>query len=60
MFQKAASLLPTHHILEFIDMIRDPPEEAYKELCTTLKLDWKIHRRSFSSILAAQQWTSLL
>lgn len=36
-FQTAASLLPAQHIMEFKDMIRDPPEEAYNELFAALK-----------------------
>lgn len=55
-FQTAASLLRAHHIMEFIYMIRDPPKEAYNELCAALKSRLgKSREENFHSILAAQQ-----
>lgn len=36
-FQTAASLLPPHHVMEFIDMIRQPPANAYSKLCEALQ-----------------------
>lgn len=55
-FQTAASLLPAHHVMEFIDMIRDPPDQAYNELCGALKRRLgKSTEENLRSILAAQQ-----
>lgn len=55
-FQTAASLLPAHHVMEFIDMIRDPPKEAYNELCAALKSRLgKSTEENLRSFLAAQQ-----
>ncbi|KAK3894647.1 hypothetical protein Pcinc_001625 [Petrolisthes cinctipes] len=55
-FQTAVSLLPAHHVMEFIDMIRDPSVQAYDELCGALRsLLVKSTEENLRSILAAQQ-----
>ncbi|KAK3881746.1 hypothetical protein Pcinc_013829 [Petrolisthes cinctipes] len=55
-FQTAASLLPAHHVMEFIDMIRDPSVQAYDELCGALRSRLgKSTEENLRSILAAQQ-----
>ncbi|KAK3884609.1 hypothetical protein Pcinc_011128 [Petrolisthes cinctipes] len=55
-FQTAASLLPAHHVMEFIDMIRDPSVQAYDEFCGALRSRLgKSTEENLRSILAAQQ-----
>ncbi|KAK3888601.1 hypothetical protein Pcinc_007327 [Petrolisthes cinctipes] len=55
-FQTAASLLPAHHVMEFIDMIRDPSVQAYDEFCGALMSRLgKSTEENLRSILAAQQ-----
>ncbi|KAK3885654.1 hypothetical protein Pcinc_010140 [Petrolisthes cinctipes] len=55
-FQTAASLLPAHHVMEFIDMIRDSSVQAYDELWGALRSRLgKSTEENLRSILAAQQ-----
>ncbi|KAK3888642.1 hypothetical protein Pcinc_007367 [Petrolisthes cinctipes] len=54
-FQTVASILLAHHVMEFIDMIRDPPKQAYNELCGALRSRLgKSTEENLRSIPAAQ------
>ncbi len=55
-FQTAASLLPAHHVMEFIDMIRSPPVDCYTQLCTALQTRLgKSSEEKLRSLLEAQE-----
>lgn len=55
-FQTAMSLLPACHVMEFIDMVRDPPADCYTKLCDALQSRLgKSTEEKLKILLAAQE-----